>query len=66
MNDIEMCGILSGQLIHGTYKITHLLIPKRTASPNSCTTEEGETIFEYQNHHDDILFFQFTSAEKTV
>ena len=36
-----------GQLI-----ITHLLVPKQSGTSDSCTTQNEEEIFDYQDQHD--------------
>ncbi|KAG1662778.1 STAM-binding protein-like A [Nymphon striatum] len=50
--NIETCGILAGRLIQGKFNVTHLLIPKQRGTPDSCTTENEEDLFEYQDKYD--------------
>lgn len=50
-NDVETCGILAGKLHHDKLTITHLLIPKQYGTANSCTTDNEEEIFEYQDKY---------------
>lgn len=50
-NNIETCGILAGRLERNKLLVTHLLIPKQTGSPDSCTTHNEEDIFDYQDQH---------------
>lgn len=54
--NIETCGILAGKLDHDQLIITHLLVPKQVGTPDSCTTQNEEEIFEYQDRHDLITF----------
>ena len=41
---IETCGVLAGEMSLGQFRITHVLIPKQTATSDSCTTFEEEDI----------------------
>jgi STAM-binding protein len=50
--NIETCGILAGTINHGELIITHLLIPKQNGTADSCTTQNEEEIFDYQDQHD--------------
>lgn len=50
--NIETCGIVAGKLARGSFRVTHLLIPQQKGTPDSCTTENEEDIFEYQDQHD--------------
>ncbi|XP_069680632.1 STAM-binding protein [Periplaneta americana] len=50
--NIETCGILAGTLNHGQLIITHLLVPKQNGTADSCTTQNEEEIFDYQDQHD--------------
>lgn len=50
--NIETCGILAGTLNHGQLIITHLLVPKQNGTGDSCTTQNEEEIFDYQDQHD--------------
>jgi len=50
--NIETCGILAGTINHGQLIITHLLIPKQIGTADSCTTQNEEEIFDYQDQHD--------------
>ncbi|KAK7869958.1 hypothetical protein R5R35_013732 [Gryllus longicercus] len=54
--NIETCGILAGKLDHDRLIITHLLVPKQIGTADSCTTQNEEEIFEYQDRHDLITF----------
>ncbi|XP_031568200.1 STAM-binding protein-like [Actinia tenebrosa] len=48
----ETCGILTGKLKQNKFYITHLVIPKQSATPDSCTTLNEEDLFEFQDSHD--------------
>lgn len=50
--NLETCGILTGRLQNHMFCITHLLIPKQTATSDSCTTLNEEELFEFQDSHD--------------
>lgn len=50
--NVETCGILAGKLELNQLIITHLLVPKQTGTPDSCTTQNEEEIFDYQDQHD--------------
>lgn len=50
--NLETCGILTGKLSHNTLRITHLVIPKQSATPDSCTTECEEEMFDVQDKYD--------------
>ncbi|KAJ8652193.1 hypothetical protein O0I10_012204 [Lichtheimia ornata] len=50
--NIETCGILCGSLKNNTLTITTLIIPKQSGTPDTCTTENEEEVFEYQDTHD--------------
>ncbi|CAO3665056.1 unnamed protein product [Umbelopsis vinacea] len=51
-NNLETCGILCGHLKANELTITTLLIPKQTSTSDTCTTENEEEVFEYQDRHD--------------
>lgn len=48
----ETCGILAGVLQQDQLFITHLLIPKQSGTADSCSTENEEEIFSFQDEHD--------------
>ncbi|KAJ9586655.1 hypothetical protein L9F63_019757, partial [Diploptera punctata] len=52
LQNIETCGILAGTLNRGQLIITHLLVPKQSGTSDSCTTQNEEEIFDYQDQHD--------------
>ncbi|KAJ1521113.1 hypothetical protein ONE63_002815 [Megalurothrips usitatus] len=54
LQNIETCGILAGYLDQNQLVISHLIIPKQTATPDSCTTENEEEVFNYQDKHNVI------------
>ncbi|KAJ2951891.1 hypothetical protein O0L34_g4141 [Tuta absoluta] len=50
-SNIELCGILAGVLERDQLKITHVIIPKQTGTADSCTTNNEEELFLYQDQH---------------
>ncbi|ORZ03422.1 hypothetical protein BCR43DRAFT_510478 [Syncephalastrum racemosum] len=54
--NIETCGVLCGRLKNNVLTMTTLIIPKQTGTPNTCTTENEEELFEYQDAHDLLTF----------
>ena len=50
--NLETCGILAGKLARSCFRLTHILIPKQSATPDSCTTESEEELFEAQDKYD--------------
>ncbi|KAG8193409.1 hypothetical protein JTE90_009634 [Oedothorax gibbosus] len=50
--NVEMCGILAGKMSHNQLMVTHLLLPKQTGTSDSCTTDNEEDIFLYQDKYD--------------
>jgi len=52
VQNLETCGILTGKLSRNTFRISHLVIPKQSATPDSCTTECEEELFDVQDKHD--------------
>ncbi|KAJ1655486.1 hypothetical protein IWQ61_004776 [Dispira simplex] len=50
--NLETCGILCGYLSHDEFYLTTLLIPKQTATSDTCTTTNEEEIVEYQIEKD--------------
>lgn len=51
---IEFCGILAGTLCNDIFKVTHLIIPKQIATPDTCQALQEIEIYEYQNKNDII------------
>lgn len=49
---LETCGILCGKLQRNCFTITHLVIPKQTATSDSCTTTNEDELFFFQDKHD--------------
>ncbi|CAH0729293.1 unnamed protein product, partial [Brenthis ino] len=49
--NIELCGILAGILERDQLKITHVVVPKQTGTADSCSTNNEEEIFHYQDQH---------------
>ncbi|XP_065051043.1 STAM-binding protein-like A [Rhopilema esculentum] len=52
LRNVETCGILAGKLAKNVFQITHLVIPKQTGTPDSCTTTNEEEMFEVQDKYD--------------
>ncbi|CAM0138566.1 hypothetical protein VKS41_007186 [Umbelopsis sp. WA50703] len=50
--NLETCGILCGHLKANQLTVTTLLIPKQTSTSDTCTTENEEEVFDYQDRHD--------------
>ncbi|MBN3285860.1 STALP protease, partial [Polyodon spathula] len=48
---IETCGILCGKLTHNEFTITHVIVPKQSAGPDSCDMENVEELFSFQDQH---------------
>ncbi|XP_041970791.1 STAM-binding protein-like A [Aricia agestis] len=48
---IELCGILAGILERGELKVTTVIVPKQSGTPDSCATNNEEEIFHYQDQH---------------
>ena len=46
---LETCGILCGTLKTNQFYITTLIIPKQTATPNSCSTTDEVELFKYMD-----------------
>ncbi|XP_049869647.1 STAM-binding protein-like A [Pectinophora gossypiella] len=49
--NLELCGILAGVLERDQLKITHVIVPKQTGTADSCSTNNEEDIFHYQDQH---------------
>lgn len=47
----ETCGILAGVLKNDKLFISHLLIPNQVGTADSCSTENEEEIFAFQDKH---------------
>ncbi|KAG7307763.1 hypothetical protein JYU34_006356 [Plutella xylostella] len=50
-NKVETCGILAGILERNELKITHVIVPQQSGSADSCSTNNEEDIFMYQDQH---------------
>ncbi|KAI8811327.1 hypothetical protein BJ742DRAFT_797268 [Cladochytrium replicatum] len=50
--NLETCGILCGRLSNDVLRVLTLIIPKQTATSDSCSTTNEEELFEYQDKHD--------------
>ncbi|CAG9795293.1 unnamed protein product [Diatraea saccharalis] len=49
--NVETCGILAGVLERDQLKITHVVVPKQTGTADSCSTNNEEEIFHYQDQY---------------
>ncbi|KAG0274215.1 hypothetical protein BGZ95_010003 [Linnemannia exigua] len=49
---LETCGILAGVLSHNKLTVTTLIIPKQTATSDTCSTTNEDELFEYQIERD--------------
>lgn len=49
--NLEFCGILCGSLQQNVFYITHVIIPRQTATPDSCTMLNEEDLFGIQDRH---------------
>ncbi|XP_056017813.1 STAM-binding protein-like [Ostrea edulis] len=52
LRNIETCGILAGKLVHNSFHITHVLIPKQSGTTDTCVAEDEEDLFLYQDPRD--------------
>lgn len=52
LRNIETCGILAGKLVHNSFHITHVLVPKQTGTTDTCVAEDEEDLFMYQDPRD--------------
>jgi len=50
--NIETCGFLAGKISQGKLVITHLVIPRQSGTPDSCTTENEEDFLMFLDEHD--------------
>ncbi|KAI9244692.1 hypothetical protein BDA99DRAFT_294501 [Phascolomyces articulosus] len=54
--NIETCGILCGTLKNNILRVTTMIIPRQSGTPDSCTTENEEELFDYQDSHELLTF----------
>ncbi|XP_066939921.1 STAM-binding protein-like isoform X3 [Macrobrachium rosenbergii] len=52
LRNIETCGVLAGRLAQNKLVLTHLLVPKQCGTSDSCTTQQEEELFDYQDKLD--------------
>ncbi|KAK4328152.1 hypothetical protein Pmani_001427 [Petrolisthes manimaculis] len=52
LRNIETCGVLAGKLAQHRLVLTHLLVPKQCGTSDSCTTQQEEELFDYQDKLD--------------
>jgi len=51
-SNLETCGVLAGKLQHDTFTITALIVPKQTATSDTCAMSNEEEIVETQDRLD--------------
>ncbi|GBP63531.1 STAM-binding protein-like A [Eumeta japonica] len=49
--NVETCGILAGILERNQLKVSHVIVPKQVGTADSCSTNNEEEIFHYQDQH---------------
>ncbi|KAG0329260.1 hypothetical protein BGZ99_002808 [Dissophora globulifera] len=52
IKNLETCGILAGVLSHNKLTVTTLIIPKQTATSDTCSTTNEDELFEFQSERD--------------
>lgn len=52
LRNVETCGVLAGKLSQHKLLVTHLLVPKQCGTSDSCTTQQEEELFDYQDKLD--------------
>ncbi|KAI8598503.1 hypothetical protein EDD21DRAFT_382276 [Dissophora ornata] len=52
IKNMETCGILAGVLSRNKLTVTTLIIPKQTATSDTCSTTNEDELFEFQNERD--------------
>lgn len=52
LRNIETCGILAGKMVHDSFHITHVLVPKQSGTTDTCVAEDEEDLFMYQDPRD--------------
>ncbi|KAF9432559.1 hypothetical protein BGZ76_010632 [Entomortierella beljakovae] len=52
IKNLETCGILAGVLSRNKLTVTTLIIPKQTATSDTCSTTNEDELFEYQSEKD--------------
>ncbi|KAK7069038.1 AMSH-like protease [Halocaridina rubra] len=50
--NVETCGVLAGKLAQNQLVVTYLLVPKQCGTSDSCTTQQEEELFDYQDRFD--------------
>lgn len=45
--NLEMCGILCGELVNNALFVTHLVIPQQKCTPDTCETEDEASLLEH-------------------
>ncbi|ORZ12891.1 hypothetical protein BCR41DRAFT_355842 [Lobosporangium transversale] len=52
IKNLETCGILAGVLSRNKLTVTTLIIPKQTATSDTCSTTNEDELFEFQSERD--------------
>ncbi|KAG0230556.1 hypothetical protein BGW41_002502 [Actinomortierella wolfii] len=52
IKNLETCGILAGTLSRNKFTVTTLIIPKQTATSDTCSTTNEDELFEFQMERD--------------
>ncbi|KAG0256037.1 hypothetical protein DFQ27_005929 [Actinomortierella ambigua] len=52
VKNLETCGILAGTLARNKFTVTTLIIPKQTATSDTCSTTNEDELFEFQMERD--------------
>ncbi|KAF9976521.1 hypothetical protein BGZ73_008357 [Actinomortierella ambigua] len=52
VKNLETCGILAGTLSRNKFTVTTLIIPKQTATSDTCSTTNEDELFEFQMERD--------------
>ena len=63
--NIETCGFLAGKISQGKLVITHLVIPRQSGTPDSCTTENEEDFLMFLDEHD-LITLGWVSWQKNM
>ena len=49
LSNIETCAILTGNIKNNAFYITHVILPKQTATSDTCVTQDEEKLIEIQS-----------------
>ncbi|CAJ0626256.1 7034_t:CDS:2 [Entrophospora sp. SA101] len=53
--NLETCGVLCGRLSHNYFTVTSLVIPKQTATSDTCSMTNEEELLEYIEENDLLM-----------